>query len=110
MDNLIIEHLEVRSENDPDVKQYTHLKMLEVRSVKMPKEIHKIRAKFHEMMLLPVVNLVNKGILYEKDPKRVNGHTLMMAREHVCFNHVFFPRKYLNPIVLSFYSLFLYCI
>ncbi len=62
IENLFIEEIEIRTENDPDVRPYIHRKRLEWIRVDIPEELKEVKKKLEECIKLRFERLKKLGI------------------------------------------------
>lgn len=72
IDNLHISSLEVRTENDIDVKKYINEKLIEPIIVKSDNDLSIIKEEFLKLMQIPIDYLFMHKVLWERDPHRIN--------------------------------------
>lgn len=71
INNLLISHLEVRTEEDIDVRSYVHHTQLEMVKVPLTPEIRAVRQLFLELLHVPIDNLVRLKAFWQSDPEKV---------------------------------------
>ena len=81
MDNLLISHIEVRGDDDPDVRKYTHTKMIEFFEVKEKKRgvTERLRLAWVDIYRPTVRRLVARNILFNGDPEKLTKSSAWMA-------------------------------
>lgn len=81
MDNLKIQHVEVRCEDDPDVSQYAHLRQMEIvkcDSGPMQARIA-LRSLINRVINNPLKRLTTYGVANDLDLESLNNFTLNEA-------------------------------
>ncbi|KAJ7515587.1 hypothetical protein O6H91_22G019300 [Diphasiastrum complanatum] len=81
IDNLQISCLEYRDETDPDVKQYTYSRKLELIQVVMDPESNKVKDLFLEVLHPVVCKLCSFGVFYSRDLPRLTPFEFVTARD-----------------------------
>jgi len=82
IENLCIVRVEVRSEEDPDVKPYTHFKNIELIRVKKTSEIVKLEEFLIKVINIPQSFLQKLHVLpYTKSNKPLNKMVILEAQE-----------------------------
>ena len=81
MDNLLISHIEVRGDDDPDVRKYTHAKMIEFIEVKKEKTgvMERLRLEWVELMRPMVQRLSARNILFSGDAEKATKSSVYFA-------------------------------
>lgn len=82
IDNLLIAHVEIRTEESIDVRPYMHQKKIESVLVDLGEDLLKIRAIVEKELILPFLNrLCDQGVLFEREPSRIGKAMLLRLRE-----------------------------
>lgn len=81
INNLLIAHLEIRTEEDLDVRQYVHHTKTETIVISLSAQIVQVRNLFVEILKIPTERLVNQRVFYERNPEKVGVYQLIRARE-----------------------------
>ena len=79
--NLLISHIEIRSEIDSDVSQYTHNTTVQTVVLNPSFQITQVRDLFMEILKKPLEKLFAHRVFYEKNPEKVTQFMLLMKRE-----------------------------
>eukprot|EP01105_Mastigella_eilhardi_P008349 TRINITY_DN2030_c0_g1_i4.p1 TRINITY_DN2030_c0_g1~~TRINITY_DN2030_c0_g1_i4.p1 ORF type:complete len:1533 (-),score=304.73 TRINITY_DN2030_c0_g1_i4:3616-8145(-) len=79
--NLLINNIEVRTDEDPDVSPYIHEKQVELVSVPLGEQITHVKTSFEVIMRDPVNALVNAHAYYERNLERGSKFKLISARD-----------------------------
>ena len=103
--NLCIAKVEARSEDDVDVKPYTHSKDIELIRVKKTSEIAKLEELFVKTIIIPQMQLQKMHFLpFTKDNKVHNKMTILDAQER--FKRSNFERNHTKNEINLIYSNF----
>ena len=73
IDNLLISNIEVRGDNDPDVKKHTHTKLMDFVNVKQKASgaVARLRMQWIEIIRPLVRRLAAKHILFNSNPEQI---------------------------------------
>ena len=81
IDNTMACALEVRTDEDPDVKRYTHTRLVEENIVKLGKFVGDLQKKYFAL-IAPVFNwLKQRGLVFAKDVAGLNSYHMQLARD-----------------------------
>ena len=80
MNNLKVANIEIRSEDSPDLREYTYERITKLEVVPRSKELNSIMTTFEEMLSLCLGRLVKAGAFYSADVERVSANALRMAK------------------------------
>ncbi|KAJ1556172.1 hypothetical protein HK405_005860 [Cladochytrium tenue] len=81
IDNLMISHIEIRTEESFDIRPYTFARKLDVVVVKPSDEIVELSQMFARVIGVYLNRLVNQKALYEHDARNVSRYMVLKARE-----------------------------
>ena len=81
IDNLLISHIEVRGDHDPDVKKYTHTKLIEFVDVKQKTsgDVSKLRSQWIEIIRPLVRRLAAKHLLFNSNPEQITKSNAFLS-------------------------------
>ncbi|CAK8692249.1 unnamed protein product [Clavelina lepadiformis] len=79
--NLLISHIELRSEEAVDIQQYTHSRNIEKFVVKLTDKILKMKEKYLSVIQMFINCLVNNKVIFNKDAAYFSKYALLMARD-----------------------------
>ncbi|XP_068729595.1 Fanconi anemia group M protein-like [Montipora capricornis] len=79
--NLLISHMELRSEESPDIQPYTHNRLVEKVVVSLGDDIARIKASYLRVLESVVGRLYCQQALWQRDPQRVTKFMLLSARD-----------------------------
>jgi ERCC4-related helicase len=85
-DNLFIEHVEYRSEEDPDVRQYINPIEVEWKYLDLPSEYQYIISNLKSILHEKIRWLIQHRILSQKDPKWIFKRNLIDAGDQIRYN------------------------
>ena len=85
-DNLFIEHVEYRSEEDPDVRQYINPIEVEWKYLDLPSEYQYIISNLKSILHEKIRWLVQHRILSQKDPRWIFKRNLIDAGDQIRYN------------------------
>ncbi len=81
--NLMISHLEVRTENDLDVRQYVHETSVETIVLPLSGQIIQVRNQFLGVLKIPIERLFALKVFYSTKLESISQFQLITAREKV---------------------------
>ncbi|XP_071834807.1 Fanconi anemia group M protein-like [Apostichopus japonicus] len=81
LNNLLISHVEIRSEESIDIQPFTHERKVEKVVVPLGEELKHIQNKYLEMLRLYINRLSRAGAIFNKDPASLSKFQLLKARE-----------------------------
>ncbi|XP_041350852.1 LOW QUALITY PROTEIN: Fanconi anemia group M protein-like [Gigantopelta aegis] len=79
--NLLISHIEMRTEECIDIKSYTHERKVDKIVIPLGEELTKIKTKFLQVISVVVSRLVRCGVLYRRDPSSLSKFLLLKSRD-----------------------------
>ncbi|XP_028398566.1 Fanconi anemia group M protein-like [Dendronephthya gigantea] len=79
--NLLVSHIELRSEDSADIKPYTHERQVEKIVVQLGDELGFFKTKFLRVLRIVVNRLSGHQVLWMRDAERVSKCLLLAARE-----------------------------
>ncbi|KAJ3218535.1 hypothetical protein HDU67_005094 [Dinochytrium kinnereticum] len=91
LENLCISRVELRTEDSPDIAQFTHKRAQEAITVQPSDEIRALSELFSKMVGIYLGRLISAKVFFEKDPCRISRYQLITAREK--FRERNFPQK-----------------
>ncbi|KAK9716906.1 3'-5' DNA helicase, variant 2 [Basidiobolus ranarum] len=80
VNNLMISHIELRSEESLDIQKYTHGRKIDVIVVPLTSKINEICKQFCSCMEVYTSRLCRMQAIWEKDPSKVSKYMLILAR------------------------------
>ena len=93
--NLCISKIEVRSEDDVDVKPYTHTKEFEIIRIRKTSEINKLEELMTKVVAIPQLHLQRIHMLpFTKDNKILNKMVVLDAQTNLKKNHSKYERTH----------------
>jgi ERCC4-related helicase len=98
INNLKIKLIEIREEKDEDLKEYVHDNEIEIKVVKLSKEIIEIEKLFKDISFSIIIRLINNKIIFERDIDKINLSSLLELRKNLTSkktNNIFDPKKVL---------------
>lgn len=81
IENLNIERVEIRSEEDDELKEYSHAKQTETVVVKLDDAITSIQQDFQKVLKPVLIRLVNNKAFYSTDVDAASSFSLIQARD-----------------------------
>jgi Fanconi anemia group M protein len=81
IDNLMIAHVEVRSEESLDVQQFTHQRKVEIIVVDLKGDIMDIVISFKKVLAGVIGRLASEKLIYTTDIDRLSKFQLLQARQ-----------------------------
>lgn len=88
INNLLISRLEVRTEEDIDVRPYIHNTKLELVKVALSPEIRTVRQLYLEILKGPIDALCKHHAFWQSDPEKVLRRSHRLGQ---LFLNLFFP-------------------
>ncbi|XP_076442631.1 Fanconi anemia group M protein-like [Babylonia areolata] len=79
--NLLISHIELRSEDSPDIKPYTHERTVEKIVVPLGEELNRIKLKYTQVLQVVVKRLTQQRVLYNRDTTSLSKFLILKARD-----------------------------
>ena len=79
--NLDIKNIEIRSEDDPDVKPYIKAKLIQEIRLPLPKEILEISSGLKNIIVEQIASLQNLGLMKNVPVSRINRVTILMLQK-----------------------------
>ncbi|KAJ8308327.1 hypothetical protein KUTeg_013201 [Tegillarca granosa] len=79
--NLLISHIEIRTEESSDIKQYSHERKVEKIVVPLGDELTLVKTKYLQIMDVVVGRLKRQGVIYNRDTKSLSKFLILKARE-----------------------------
>lgn len=79
--NLLICHIELRSEDSPDIKPYTHERTVDKIVVPLGKDLTYIKDRYSMVLQEVVKRLIHQRVLYNRDPTSLSKFLILKARE-----------------------------
>ncbi|CAG5134268.1 unnamed protein product, partial [Candidula unifasciata] len=81
MTNLLISHIELRSEESIDIKAYTHERRIDKIVIPMGEELSGLRLIYIRVMTCVVQRLIRNGVLYNREATKLSKFLLLKARD-----------------------------
>ncbi|KAH9507200.1 hypothetical protein Btru_056611 [Bulinus truncatus] len=81
MNNLLISHIELRSEESIDIQPYTHERKVEKVVVPMGEEISGVREQYIQVMTYVIHRLIQNKVLYRREATKFSKFLLLKARD-----------------------------
>ncbi|XP_007901994.2 Fanconi anemia group M protein [Callorhinchus milii] len=82
LSNLLIAHLEIRSEDSLDIQAYSHHRQIEKIVVHLGIELSGIQSLYLEVLKAFTRRLIQIGALFNKDITSLTKYQIVLAREH----------------------------
>ena len=79
--NLLLSHIELRSEDSFDIQPYTHQRRVELSVVPLEGEILLIKNAFLKVLSGVIGRLAKYGVVYSANPERLSKFALLQARD-----------------------------
>ncbi|KAL9646847.1 hypothetical protein ABK040_013707 [Willaertia magna] len=104
--NLRISHMEVRDEDDKDVKPYIHEREIQLVISKRDQHVVSLEHQFFKLVTPYLTNLFNAGVLYNVDPIKMSKGLLQVQMKRVMMQKRTDIYKLLSDfkILISLYS------
>jgi ATP-dependent DNA helicase MPH1 len=81
IDNLLIERMEVRTDDDPDVRKYIQHTDIETIVLPLSSQMIQVKNQFMAFLREPLEKLVKTGAFFQSNPERVSHGMLIATRE-----------------------------
>ncbi|XP_035827669.1 uncharacterized protein LOC101854274 [Aplysia californica] len=81
MNNLLISHIELRSEDSFDIKPYTHERKIEKVVVPLGQELSAIRLQYIQVMTMVVKRLIQIRVIYNREATKLSKFLILKARD-----------------------------
>ncbi|BFZ07881.1 hypothetical protein BsWGS_10920 [Bradybaena similaris] len=81
MNNLLISHIELRSEDSIDIRTYTHERKIDKIVVPLGEELSGLRLKYIQVMTCVVQRLIRNRVLYNRETTKLSKFLLLKARD-----------------------------
>ncbi|XP_022090579.1 Fanconi anemia group M protein-like isoform X2 [Acanthaster planci] len=79
--NLLISHIEIRSEDSIDIQRYVHERKVEKVIVPLDEELKSVRDQYLRILSVYVGRLTRCGVLYNKDPTSLTKFQILQSRD-----------------------------
>ncbi|XP_013379529.1 Fanconi anemia group M protein [Lingula anatina] len=79
--NLLVSHIELRTEDSADIKAYAHDRKVEKIVVKLGAELDAVKTKYMQILSVVVGKLVKLRVLYNREPTSLSKFLILKARE-----------------------------
>ncbi|CAG0880831.1 unnamed protein product [Darwinula stevensoni] len=79
--NIHISHVELRSEDSPDIQPYSHERIVEKVVVPLGEDLTLIRDTFHQVLRQYAQRLIKQSLVFTRDPTNLTKFQLLKARE-----------------------------
>ncbi|XP_042855878.1 Fanconi anemia group M protein-like isoform X2 [Penaeus japonicus] len=79
--NLLISHIELRSEDSPDIAGYTHQRHIEKIVVPLGAELASIQSRYQNVLRVYVNRLIDMRVVYTRDETTLSKFQILKARE-----------------------------
>ncbi|XP_038071924.1 uncharacterized protein LOC119740630 isoform X2 [Patiria miniata] len=79
--NLLISHIEIRSEDSIDIQRYVHERKVEKVVVPLDEELKAVRDQYLRILSVYVGRLTRCGALYNKDPASLTKFQILQSRD-----------------------------
>ncbi|KAJ8326916.1 3'-5' DNA helicase [Batrachochytrium dendrobatidis] len=99
VNNLLIQHIEIRTEDSFDIRPFIFSRQIEEIIVSLTPQITRIVDAFAKVVSIFLVRLCNHGVFYEKDPRAVSRYALLDARKRWIDNHKDANRAQISSIM-----------
>ncbi|XP_070571081.1 Fanconi anemia group M protein-like [Ptychodera flava] len=81
LNNLLISHVEIRSEESIDIQPYVHERKVEKMVVKLDEEIKEIKDRYVQILSIYVNRLIQRRVLYKREVTSLSKFMILKARE-----------------------------
>ncbi|XP_055880502.1 Fanconi anemia group M protein homolog isoform X3 [Biomphalaria glabrata] len=81
INNLLISHIELRSENSIDIQRYTYERKIEKVVVPMGEELSGFRMQYIQVMSCVTLRLIQNNVLYNRDASKLSKFMLLKCRD-----------------------------
>jgi ERCC4-related helicase len=81
--NLLISHMEIRSDSDLDVRPYVHTTTVDAITIPLSASLVEVRTLFLEIFRIPIEKLVHMKAFYSSDVERVSHFQLLQQRNKI---------------------------
>eukprot|EP00794_Sanderia_malayensis_P020486 gene20486-22502_t len=81
LENLLISHIELRSEESPDIKRYVFDRNVEKIVVPLSDELKKTKSQFQQVLQGVIQRLYSNGACWQSDASKVSKFLLLKTRE-----------------------------
>ena len=79
--NLLLSHIELRSDDSFDIQPYTHQRKVELNVVPLEGEILLVKNAFLKVLSGVVGRLAKHGVVYSANPERLSKFGLLQSRD-----------------------------
>ena len=94
MYNLLISHIELRSEDSIDIRPYTHERRLEKVVVPLGEELTSIKDQYLHVMTMAVGRLTRRRLVYNKEITKLSKFIILKSRDEFRQN----PPEHIPPM------------
>ncbi|KAL5008399.1 hypothetical protein ScPMuIL_013980 [Solemya velum] len=81
LENLLISHIELRTEESPDIKRYSFERKVDKVVVPLGDELLMVKNKYLQVMDVVMDRLRRLGVIYKRDTKSLSKFLILKARE-----------------------------
>ncbi|CAG2228093.1 FANCM [Mytilus edulis] len=79
--NLLISHIEIRTEESPDIKPYSHERKVDKIVVPLGDELTSVKKKYVQILDVTINKLKRHGVIYNRDTTSFSKFLILKARE-----------------------------
>lgn len=79
--NLMISHIELRSEDNPDIKDYIHHRTIDKIVVPLGEELTRLKARYLSVLRVYVNKLIDMKVLFTRDETTLSKFQILQARD-----------------------------
>ena len=79
--NLLISHIELRTDDSPDIRPYTHERLVEKIVVPLGDELSSARDTYLHFVNIVVLRLKQASVIYNRDAKSLSKFLILKARD-----------------------------
>ncbi|CAL1527140.1 unnamed protein product, partial [Lymnaea stagnalis] len=81
INNLLISHIELRTEESIDIRSYTHVRKVDKIVVPLGEELTGVRLQYIQIMTCVVQRLIRNKVVYNRDATKLSKFLLLKSRE-----------------------------
>ncbi|KAL8589791.1 hypothetical protein ACOMHN_020794 [Nucella lapillus] len=79
--NLLVSHIELRSEDSPDIKPYTHERTIDKIVVPLGEDLNRVKLKYTQVLQVIVKRLIHQRVLYNRETTSLSKFLVLKARD-----------------------------
>ncbi|XP_015904384.2 Fanconi anemia group M protein homolog isoform X1 [Parasteatoda tepidariorum] len=81
LSNLLISHVELRTEDSEDVKQYTHIRDIEKIVIPLGDQLNEVKSRFLDIINIYLKRLTQRGVISSRNPTSLTKFQILKMRE-----------------------------